>query len=198
MHWKVLKLNASYVPIDVIHWTEAITDIFGGKCEIVDVYEGEFLHYGFDYETNGPKGQMPVPAVIRTTRFHSPKGTLRFYKPFIRRNVWERDGRHCQYCGRRISLNEMEYEHVHPRSKGGATCWTNIVSSCHDCNSKKGDKSCAESNMHPLTKPIAPVIADGYIGGMLDRVRGKIGNIEKLDNHVWGNYIHMIKGVKAS
>lgn len=193
MQWKVLKLNAAYIPIDVVHWTDAMVAICNGKCEVVEVYDGEFLHYGFDRETNSPKGSMPVPAVIRTKKFNAPKGNKKFLKPYGRYNVWIRDGKTCQYCGKPITFKEMECEHVHPQSKNGETSWTNIVAACRKCNSKKADKSCEEIGMFPMTKPYAPVIADGYIGGMIDRVKYKIGDIDKLDNHVWNNYIHMLK-----
>lgn len=189
MNGKVLKLNASYMPIDIVDWEDAMKDWLNGKVEVIETYSDLVIRHGYDEITQKHKGEIPHPAVVRVVGFNAPKGNLKFYKPFTRRNVWERDDRKCQYCGSRISLNEMEYEHVHPQSKGGPTSWTNIVSSCTDCNRKKADKTCAEANMYPMKTPIAPLIAEGYIGGMLDRVRFKIGNLDKLDEHIWKNYI---------
>lgn len=193
MKCKVLKLNASYIPIDVVSWEEAITDWCNGRVEIVEAYTDMVLRHGYDEATKTHKGEIPHPAVIRVIGFNTPKGNKKYYKPFTRRNVWERDDRKCQYCGHHISLSNMEYEHVHPQSKGGTTTWNNIVSACTECNRRKADKTCSEAHMYPIKAPIAPLIADGYIGGMLDRVHYKIGNLDKLDNHVWNNYIKMIR-----
>ena len=195
MNGKVLKLNAAYIPIDIVDWEDAITDWVNGKVEIVEAYADRMLHHGYDETTQMHKGEIPYPAVVRVIEFNSPKKNMKFYKPFSRRNVWERDDHRCQYCGDILSLKDMEYEHVHPQSKGGETRWNNIVTACTKCNRKKADKTCAEAGMRPIKMPIAPLIAEGYIGGMLDRVRYKIGNLDKLDGHVWVDYIKpLIKG----
>lgn len=185
MRGKVLKLNASYIPIDVISLKKAMRDIQKGKVEVVEIYDTLLLRHG----TGDKGGTIPFPAVVRLMHFNSPKTALKFYKPFNRRNVWERDDRCCQYCRSHISLNEMEYDHVYPQSRGGLTNWTNIVSSCTDCNRKKANKTCVEAGMYPMKVPVAPLIAEGYIGGMLDQVRFKIGTME-LSDHVWKTYLN--------
>ena len=61
-------------------------------------------------------------------------------------DVWEylleRDGRQCIYCGK-INCS-LEKEHIIPRSKGGTNRLSNIVLSCKECNTKKGNKSLEE------------------------------------------------------
>ena len=42
---------------------------------------------------------------------------------FTRFNVFLRDRFTCQYCG---SHDELTFDHVIPRSKGGATTWENV------------------------------------------------------------------------
>lgn len=71
-------------------------------------------------------------------------------------NVFERDGFRCVYCGRSaldgvcISVSFHE-DHVHPRSRGGITSETNLVTACSDCNVGKGSR---------VLKKIAPGIPD--------------------------------------
>jgi hypothetical protein len=42
-------------------------------------------------------------------------------------NVASRDDFRCQYCGLKLPLRELTYDHLVPRALGGKTCWENIV-----------------------------------------------------------------------
>lgn len=62
----------------------------------------------------------------------------------VRRDVFERDGGACRYCGVSISWGEYECDHVEPVSKGGTDALTNLVAACEPCNRSKGAKTLAE------------------------------------------------------
>jgi len=64
----------------------------------------------------------------------------------IRSYLLEKFGRRCVYCGR--GETAFEIDHVVPRSRGGTDRVSNLVLSCHDCNSAKGDRTAAEFG-HP-------------------------------------------------
>ncbi len=70
-----------------------------------------------------------------------------------RRALFARDGYECQYCGAR---GRLTVDHVVPRSRGGDSSWTNVVTSCGPCNSRKGDRLCDEVKMFPRTAPRTP------------------------------------------
>lgn len=194
MKGKVLKLSSAYWPIDIVDWKEAITDWCNGRVEIIEYYDDQVLRYGYNTETDSHASEMQMPAVIRTKSFHKPKKSMRYFKPFSRRNVYERDGGKCQYCGKSISMADMTYDHVRPRCHNGLTTWTNIVTSCLPCNSKKADRSCDEAKMFPITKPIAPELLDGFVGSSLERIKTKMREIKDLTGHVWLPYLgHTIK-----
>lgn len=50
--------------------------------------------------------------------------------------VWNRDGGRCCFCGSRENL---EFDHIIPISKGGATTFRNLQILCKNCNIKKSD-----------------------------------------------------------
>ena len=56
---------------------------------------------------------------------------------FTRFNVFLRDRFTCQYCGEAFASSALTFEHVIPRSRGGQTTWSNIVTACVPCNTRK-------------------------------------------------------------
>ena len=55
----------------------------------------------------------------------------------VKAAVWQRDGGRCVQCGENTYL---EFDHVIPRSKGGATSEANIQLLCRRCNQQKSDR----------------------------------------------------------
>jgi 5-methylcytosine-specific restriction endonuclease McrA len=74
---------------------------------------------------------------------------------FTRFNVFLRDSFACQYCG---SGEELTFDHVTPRSRGGRTTWENIVTACARCNLGKGGRLPREAHMHPHRAPHRPTM----------------------------------------
>jgi 5-methylcytosine-specific restriction endonuclease McrA len=75
---------------------------------------------------------------------------------FNRRNIFARDGNHCQYCGRKFPTAELSLDHVIPRSRGGKTTWTNVVCCCLSCNVKKGGRAPSQAGLKLQNKPVKP------------------------------------------
>ena len=139
-----LLVSQSYEPIQVIGWQRAIGLMFLGKAEVVQEYD-EAVH--------SVSMAIRVPAVVRLVR-----AFRRQVKPikFSRVNIYARDGYRCQYCGRKTKVAELTYDHVVPRSQGGATSWTNIVTCCYLCNRNKGGRTPREAGMKLLAIPGQP------------------------------------------
>jgi 5-methylcytosine-specific restriction endonuclease McrA len=56
----------------------------------------------------------------------------------------KRDKFRCVYCG---SQRHLTIDHVIPKSKGGQNTWSNMVTCCSKCNSKKGDRTPEEAGL---------------------------------------------------
>ncbi len=141
---QTLVLDQGYQPQRIVPWQRAVCLLFVGKAEVITDY-GE--------EINSVSVRMQMPAVVRLTR--APKRYRRDVR-FSRTHVLMRDGYRCQYCGAQKRGDELTYDHVLPRSRGGATCWENIVAACQPCNLTKANRTPAEAGMRLLKRPTKP------------------------------------------
>jgi 5-methylcytosine-specific restriction endonuclease McrA len=141
---RTLVLSQGYEPVRVVSWQRAITMISLGKVEIIEEYDG-FIR--------STSVVVKVPAVVRLINaFRRVKKPVKF----SRINIYGRDGYKCQYCGNKERMGELTYDHVLPKSRGGKTSWTNIVTCCYECNSKKRDRTPQEARMKLLSEPVRP------------------------------------------
>jgi 5-methylcytosine-specific restriction endonuclease McrA len=141
---QTLLLNQGFEPIKVISWQRAITLLFLGKVEVLEEY---------DHNIRSVTMLIKIPAVVRLLR-----SFRRHTRPvkFSRVNIYARDNYRCQYCGKKAPIHDLTYDHVQPRSRGGLTEWTNIVSCCYLCNRKKGGRTPNEAGMKLLAAPTQP------------------------------------------
>jgi len=112
----------SYYPLSLWPWQETIKAVFLGRVEVVSTYD-TIIH--------SPTFEMRLPAWV------SLKSYVAQDRPpaFTRFNLFLRDSFSCQYCGRG---EDLTFDHVIPRSRGGRTTWENIVTACAPCKSVQG------------------------------------------------------------
>jgi 5-methylcytosine-specific restriction endonuclease McrA len=126
-----LVLNAdfrpmSYFPLSLLCWEDAVHAVFSERVSVVAEY---------DTWVRSPSTKIRLPSVV----------ALRKYQPTARRvaftrfNVFLRDRFTCQYCAEVFPSSALTFEHVIPRSRGGQTTWSNIVTACMPCNTGKGN-----------------------------------------------------------
>lgn len=138
----VLVLNQDYSPLTICSVERAFLLVFLQKAELLDkVGEKELRTISHTY---------PFPSVIKINRYVSVP-----YKGVVlsRHNIFRRDEQKCQYCG---TTKDLTLDHLIPRSKGGKSSWTNLVTACKKCNSKKGDNSLEKSGMTLKNQPRKP------------------------------------------
>jgi 5-methylcytosine-specific restriction endonuclease McrA len=78
--------------------------------------------------------------------------------------VFLRDRFECQYCG---EPEDLTFDHMVPRSRGGQTTWNNVVTACAPCNLRKGNKGCGDVGMWPRQRPFQPTVHDLHNNGRL-------------------------------
>lgn len=142
---QTLLLNATYEPMDVLHWQRAMVLWAQGKVEIIETHDREVRAVTFSFK---------LPSVVRLLRFVRSK--RRPVVQFTRANIYTRDGYTCQYCRQSFPTQELTFDHVIPVSRGGPRNWENIVTCCLKCNRKKGSQTPEEAGMKLLRKPTRP------------------------------------------
>jgi len=83
---RTLKLTSWYMPIQIMSWQDAISDVYLGR--VVPVVD-------YDAEVRSPSTVMKIPAVVRIPR---ATGTIKRGIKFSKLNVAARDQYRCQYC----------------------------------------------------------------------------------------------------
>lgn len=147
---RCLALNASFEPLTMVPVRRALRLVIEGKAEIVEAE-------GIDV-VRSERLVLPKPAIIRLVKFvHVPR---RFRRQVTNIFLFARDHYSCQYCLR--SQHELRHrecltrDHLVPISRGGSNEWTNVVTACSSCNTRKGNRLPDECGMHPHTNPHEP------------------------------------------
>ena len=100
-----------------------------------------------------PSRRVRAPRLVICTTFGK---VLSLKVRFTRNNVFRRDNYVCQYCKRRFLSHQLNLDHVHPRSRGGEHTWSNVVTSCLPCNTRKRDRTPDEARMPLMKVPKKP------------------------------------------
>jgi len=152
---RALVLNADYrplstYPLSIIAAQEAVSAIWRERVDVIETWPDAFFR--------SPSTAIAVPKIV----------ALRHYAPiagepkFCRRSILLRDRFRCQYCGEPFASPDLTYDHVIPRSRGGKTEWSNIVTACLACNARKANSlpnysgRKAAGQMRPLKEPRRP------------------------------------------
>lgn len=159
-----LVMNRNFYAIHIVGWQRAISLLYQGHAEAVD--ENLQTHSFEDWKDisaqmrNHPGGfistvsfRIAIPEVVRLTKYDRlPRAEVKF----TRRNIYQHYQYRCCYCGHQFKTSDLNLDHVIPKSQGGPTDWTNIVTACIPCNTRKMDKSPREAGMKLLVPPSKP------------------------------------------
>ena len=130
----------SLMPLSAVNWHTAIRLVALEKVRVLTWHDG--------WEIHSPSVTMEVPSIVICTEYQKWKRGVKY----SRSGILIRDNFTCQFCGAKPQMNLLTLDHVVPRSKGGKTNWTNIVTACKDCNANKGNNE----RIRPKYMPVKP------------------------------------------
>lgn len=142
MDQKVLILNQDFSAFALCSIQKAFVLLYLEKAEMI--------HKSHSGVIRTISTTFPIPSIIRLQRYvHIPyKGIS-----LSRHNIMKRDQYQCLYCG---SNKNLTLDHLMPKSRGGDASWTNLVTACMRCNTKKGDRTPEEAGLTLKEKPRKP------------------------------------------
>lgn len=172
---KVLLLNADYTPLNFINWKRALKLVVKDKGKAINTYSNSI-----------------IPSVVLLNEYKHINGKINCRRYFNRFNIWRRDNGKCLYCGKKIEWRSGDFtlDHVIPRSLGGTTDWSNIVSCCFSCNQEKSNKTIELFGKEPIVDPSIPSNSIPIIKELKNRFKAwkmSIGNEEHPEE--WLEYI---------
>ena len=139
----VLVLNQSYLPVHITSVRRALVLLYQGVAKVVgeqyqtfDFNSWSELSVELHHDHIGLINRLiRVPRVLLLISYDRiPRRNVRF----SRYNIYLRDRNTCQYCGKRFPKNELNLDHVIPRSRGGVTTWEKRRVQLHRLQSPQG------------------------------------------------------------
>ena len=141
---RVLLLNATYEPLQLVSERRAVVLMLAGRAEPIVVPDEPALMHS-------AKMTIEVPAIVRLHEMVKLPSKVRT-PPLTRRSLLLRDGNRCAYC---LEIADT-IDHVIPRSRGGKHEWTNVVAACRRHNMQKGDRLLEEIGWSMHFEPRIP------------------------------------------
>ena len=142
-----LVLNAdyrplSYYPLSLWCWQDAVKAVFLDRVNMSSEY---------DRVVRSPSFEFRLPSVVSLKTYVKPAR----HPAFTRFNVFLRDRFTCQYCG---AGDDLTFDHLVPRSKGGITTWENVVAACSPATSARAGTCPARSTCGRKNLPVRPTV----------------------------------------
>jgi 5-methylcytosine-specific restriction endonuclease McrA len=191
----VLILNRNWFAVHVADWQKIICLLYRGHAVAVDQ---DYRTYNFDewkemsqLMEESPNGfvhsinfKIAIPEVVALTYYDElPKNDVRF----TRKNLYKHYGHKCCYCGNKFKSEDLNLDHIIPKSRGGKTDWSNIVLSCLKCNSDKDNKTPSEARLKMHYQPSKPVWRPSYAVCMGTGVKVRQSWKKFIDSVYWNS-----------
>ena len=146
--WINVRSAAHYYATDMIAWAIGTT---------------EFLLRGGIQQSTGVQSQIVASSIIAIkgkdfiVRHFDQVPTL------TKERLVARDRYTCAYCAQRFRFEQLDMEHIVPKSKGGEDTWMNLVAACKACNNRKADRTPEAAGMKLHYVPYVPNRYEAFI-----------------------------------
>jgi len=158
---RILIIDAQGQPVRWAHLMRAARYYAAGKV-LTDLGENLFSMTGGLQEDSGLRSEFITSSIVMIRGRHRiPLGHA--HVGLTKHRLFARDRHVCAYCGDHFAEGDLTVEHIVPVSRGGQHAWTNVVTACRSCNTRKGNRRPEEAHMPLLYVPYAVCRNEGFI-----------------------------------
>jgi len=129
---------------------------------VTELGENLFSMAGGVQERSGRRSEFVTSSIVMIRGRHRVPGD-HAHVGLTKHRLFQRDRQVCGYCGRGFAELDLTVEHIRPVSRGGRHAWTNVVTACRSCNTRKGNRTPEEARMPLLYVPYAVCRNEGFI-----------------------------------
>ncbi len=159
---RILALDVAGNPFRWLEIEQAISYAACGKVAW-EIGDGEFVFRGGVRRT-GERSVVALRPVIALAR---SEAMIRHLQPLPlghdNARLFRRDRDVCAYCGEHFDRKRLTRDHIVPRARGGRNIWTNVVTACRACNTRKACRTPDEARMPLLYVPYEPCRFEHFI-----------------------------------
>lgn len=154
----ILRTDVSGMPLEWIHFQTAVKLYYSEQVAYTCGTPILAIRGGINAIT-GQRSRIILNSIIAT---HGSKQQLHEYyvPPLSNPLLFRRDNYICLYCGQHFQEKDLSRDHVRPLVLGGPDRWTNAVTACKSCNSRKGGRTPEQAHMPLLAVPFQPTYAE--------------------------------------
>jgi HNH endonuclease len=158
---RILIIDSHGQPVRWAGMTRAARYYASGKV-VTDLGESLFSLLGGTQDLSGRRSEFITSSIVMIRGRHRiPHGHA--YVGMTKLRLFSRDRHICGYCGEQFADADLTVEHITPVSRGGRDEWTNVVTACRSCNTRKGSRTPEEAHMPLLYVPYAVCRNEGFI-----------------------------------
>ncbi|MCG8378344.1 MAG: HNH endonuclease [Proteobacteria bacterium] len=151
----ILRLDIAGSPVRWIPWQDAV-NLYSREMIAWTAGESVFTFRGGISRLTGERSKVEINSIIAIKRSSHHKRAKRTIPPLTNRELFLRDAYLCMYCGSKYNDNLLTRDHVVPISRGGTDRWSNVVTACRHCNTRKGNRTPEDAHMPLLAIPYVP------------------------------------------
>ncbi len=148
----VLTVDIGGLPQAWVELQEAIT--YHAKQMVAWSVGREVREFRGGWQKNGVRSRIATRSILAIKG--SNAGAHRHAPGLTNQMLFVRDRQVCAYCGGRFMVRDLSRDHVVPVSRGGKDAWTNTVTACRSCNTRKGGRAPEQAGMPLLYVPYVP------------------------------------------
>lgn len=151
----ILRLDIAGSPVRWVPWQDAV-NLYSREMIAWTAGDSVFTFHGGTSRLTGQRSTVEINSIIAVKRSKPVKRSKRIIPPLTNRELFLRDASLCMYCGHKFNDAALTRDHIIPVSKGGRDRWSNVVTACRHCNTRKGDRTPERANMPLLAIPYIP------------------------------------------